>query len=240
MGGYFTGCPRAVIVCVLPSGAARMKNRTSLEQQLQRIIPGACLERVPLPDVPEINLWLMNRDYPQDELSAAEVKQVMEHPLYWVFCWASGQVLARYLLDNPGLVRGRRVLDFGCGSGVVAIAAALAGAAEVVACDLDPLALAATRLNAEENGVALSLADEFGTVTGHLDLIIVADVLYDRENFSWLQRFIDRAEQVLIADSRVKNFDHPPYIQIGRRESCTIPDLDESSEFRDVRIYLAD
>ena len=164
----------------------------------------------------------------------------MENPLYWVFCWASGQVLARFLLDNPQLVRGKRVLDFGCGSGVVAIAAGLAGAREVLACDIDSLALAATRFNAQLNGVELQLADDYFAVDGDIDLIIVADVLYDRENFSWLQRFVERAPQVLIADSRVKNFDHPPYSQIDRRESCTLPDLDESPEFRDVRIYLAD
>ena len=68
----------------------------------------------------------------------------------------------------------------------------------------------------------------------------MADVLYDKGNFPWLQRFIERAERVLIADSRVKNFDHPPYRQIERRDSCTLPDLDESPEFRDVSIYLAE
>ena len=70
--------------------------------------------------------------------------------------------------------------------------------------------------------------------------MIVADVLYDRGNFPWLQRFVERADKVLIADSRVKDFDHPPYRQIARQDSCTWPDLDESAEFRDVRIYLAD
>ena len=75
---------------------------------------------------------------------------------FWAFCWASGQLLARYVLDHPELVRGRRVLDFGCGSGVVAIAAALAGAESAVACDCDPLALEAARANAALNGVAVT------------------------------------------------------------------------------------
>ena len=73
----------------------------------------------------------------------------------------------------------------------------------------------------------------------HIDLIIVADVLYDKANFPWLRRFLERASEVLVADSRVKDFDHPPYRQIARRDSCTLPDLDESAEFRDVRIYHA-
>ena len=64
-------------------------------------------------------------------------------------------------------------------------------------------------------------------------------VLYDRANLSWLREFIGRATRVLVADSRVKDFDVPPYRQIARRESCTLPDLDESAEFRDVRLYLA-
>jgi predicted nicotinamide N-methyase len=210
-----------------------------LDKSLRDILPSASLEIATLPAVPQIRLLLLNADYPQGQLSAAEMRRVMDNPLYWVFCWASGQVLAEFLLRQPHRVRGKRVLDFGCGSGVVAIAAALAGAAEVVACDIDPLALRATRCNAGLNGVDLELAADYFEVDGPLDLIIVADVLYDRENFPWLQRFVERADQVLIADSRVKNFDHPPYRQLARRASCTLPDLDESAEFRDVRIYVA-
>ena len=211
-----------------------------LQQHLQRILPSAHLEVATLPDVPAIRLWLLNRDYPQQELTQHEMQQVMNNPLYWIFCWASGQVLAKFLLDQPQWVAGKRVLDFGCGSGVVAIAAALAGAAQVIACDIDPLALQATQRNAQLNGVSLTLTDDYFGITGDVDLIIVADVLYDKGNFPWLERFVERAERVLIADSRVKGFDHPPYRQIERCDSCTLPDLDESAEFRDVRIYLAD
>ena len=192
-----------------------------------------------LPDAEELQLLLLAADYPQGDLSQEEMQRVMDNPLYWVFCWASGQVLARYLLDHPQWVRGKRVLDFGCGSGVVAIAAALAGAGEVIACDIDPLALKASEINAGLNGVELILSDDYFAVTGEVDIIIVADVLYDRENLPWLQRFVERAPQVLVADSRVKDFDFPPYVPLTRRESCTLPDLDESAEFRDVRIYVA-
>ncbi|MBE9538793.1 MAG: methyltransferase [Proteobacteria bacterium] len=192
-----------------------------------------------LPDYPELGLFLLNEDYPQSTLSPEVVTRLMDNPLYWVFCWASGQVLAQFLQDDPSWVKGKRVLDFGCGSGVVAIAAALGGASEVIACDNDPLALAATKRNAELNGVKLTLVSDYFEVEGAIDLIIVADVLYDRENLVWLQRFVDRADQVLIADSRVKDFDYPPYVQIDRHKASTLPDLDESPEFRDVRIYLA-
>src|SRR5690554_4378000 len=94
----------------------------SLQQRLHHILPGARLEQVVLDTQDPLRLWLLNADYPQGELSAEQVRQVMDNPLYWVFCWASGQVLARWLLEHPEWVRGRRVLDFGCGSGVVAIA----------------------------------------------------------------------------------------------------------------------
>lgn len=214
-----------------------MDDLQQLRERLQQILPGAQLQQVGLPAAPAIQLMLLHSEYPQGDLSPEAVQRAMDNPLYWVFCWASGQVLARYLLEQPERVAGKRVLDFGCGSGVVAIAAALAGAKEVIACDIDPLALAATRVNARLNGVTLSLAEDFFAVQGPLDLIIVADVLYDRGNLCWLQRFVERAGQVLVADSRVKDFDYPPYRQVAQEASCTLPDLDESAEFRDVRIY---
>ena len=223
---------------MLPMLKSSLPTETLL-QKLREIIPGARLETVALNTSTPIQLLLLNADYPQGDLREDDMQRVMNNPLYWIFCWASGQVLANFLIDNPHWVKNKRVLDFGCGSGVVAIAAAMAGAAEVIACDIDPLALAATKINAELNGVDLSLTDEYFDVSGDVDLIIVADVLYDKSNFVWLQRFVERAAQVLIADSRVKNFDLPPYLALARFEGWTMPDLDESAEFRDVRIYQA-
>lgn len=165
---------------------------------------------------------------------------VMAEPSYWAFCWASGQVLARFLLDNPAWVTGKRVLDFGSGSGVVAIAAAKAGAAKVLACDIDPVALKATEINTQHNQVPVTLFEDFYAIDETIDLIIVADVLYDRENLPWLGRFLERADQVLVADSRVKDFDYPNYRLIDRQQGTTVPDLDEFDEFRDVRIYCGE
>tara|TARA_R110002110_G_scaffold91264_2_gene237473 strand:- start:94392 stop:95060 length:669 start_codon:yes stop_codon:yes gene_type:complete len=214
-----------------------MSEAYPLLQQLRAVLPSARLEPLALPASPGIRLQLLNSDYPQEQLTPQQVQVAMDNPLYWAFCWASGQVLAQYLLSHPELVAGKRVLDFGCGSGVVAIAAAQAGAAQVIACDIDPLALRATALNASLNGVALQLAEDFHDVTQALDLIIVADVLYDRANLGWLDIFVRRANAVLVADSRVKDFCHPHYEQVARYSSCTLPDLDESAEFRDVRLY---
>ncbi len=217
-------------------GSTRLISST-LTSIVNDILPTARIETLDLGN--GIQLYLMNEDYPQGKLPQEAALKLMEQPYYWAFCWASGLVLSNYILQNPELVAGKRVVDFGCGSGVVAIAAALAGAAEVIACDIDPLAIAATRENAALNRVELIYRDDFEHIDGHVDLIIVADVLYDRDNFPWLSRFVARADDVLIADSRVKDFDFPPYRQVGRSSGCTMPDLDESAEFRDVRIYRA-
>ncbi|NHN37978.1 methyltransferase [Pseudomaricurvus alcaniphilus] len=181
----------------------------------------------------------MNADYPQDRLPQEAALKLMEQPFYWAFCWASGLVLSEYVMRNPQLVRGKRVVDFGSGSGVVAIAAARAGAAEVVACDIDPMARLAIEENGRLNRVAIDTSDDFDAIEGAVDVIFVADVLYDRDNLPWLGRFIERASAVVVADSRVKNFDFPPYRQVARQQGCTLPDLDESPEYRDVRLYQA-
>ncbi len=214
----------------------------ALSTFVQTILPVARIEAQRLtPDTNSpayaLQLYLLNQNFPQHDLSQEQMLQLMDEPFYWAFCWASGLVLAEYIFENPECVRGKRVVDFGCGSGVVAIAAAMAGAGEVVACDIDKMALQATAANAELNGVELLLSDDFTAIEGAVDLLIVADVLYDRANLPWLTRFLEQADGVLLADSRVKNFDYPPYQLIDNRQGNTVPDLDESAEFRNVRIY---
>lgn len=217
----------------------------NINRQLTALLPsalaGARLQATALPLTGErLLLYLLNGDYPQQLLGPEAVRQLMCDPLYWVFCWASGQVLAAELLRNPQLVAGRRVLDFGSGSGVVAIAAALAGAREVVACDSDAHALHACAENAALNRVELTLARTFDDVAGSIDLIMAADVLYDRDNLSCLEQFLERAPRVLVADSRVRDFDFPPYIMLFQAEATTWPDLEESAAFRQVSVYIAD
>ena len=124
-----------------------------------------------------IRLWLIDIGNMRRAFDADETRRILEQPPYWSFCWASGLVLARWLAENPQWVRGKRVLDFGAGSGVVAIAAAMAGAAEVVACDLDPLALSACRANAELNQVTLGYSSDFFDEQPRVHLLIVAAVL---------------------------------------------------------------
>ncbi|MEX5611574.1 50S ribosomal protein L11 methyltransferase, partial [Pseudomonas protegens] len=143
------------------------------------------------------------------------------------------------LAQQPHWVAGKRVLDFGAGSGVAAIAAAKAGAREVVACDLDPLAIAACRANARLNGVELSYSMDFFAEADRFDLILVADVLYDRANLPLLDQFLSRGRQALVADSRVRDFQHPLYQRLEMLNALTLPDLAEPWEFRNVSLYHA-
>ena len=110
-----------------------------------------------------------------------ELAEIGLPPPFWAFAWAGGQGLARYVLDHPELVRGKRVLDFATGSGLVAIAAAKAGAASVLAVDIDPFCAAAVALNAELNGVGVAFdSDDLIGETGDWDVVLAGDVFYDR------------------------------------------------------------
>ena len=209
-----------------------------LQRALSELIGDAQLVPCPLPGT-ELSLWLLDADNMDRAFSQEETRRILHEPPYWSFCWASGLVLARWLAERPEWVRGKRVLDFGAGSGVAAIAAAKAGAAEVVACDLDPLALAASRANAELNGVTLNYSEDFFAEADRYDLILVADVLYDRANLPLLDHFLSRGRQALVADSRVKDFQHPLYQRLALLDGCTWPDLAEPAEFREVSLYHA-
>ncbi len=210
---------------------------TELAAALEAILPGAGLREQFVDARGELPLLLLDDSAANRGLDSETARRVMDNPLYWIFCWASGRVLADHIAANPELVRGRRVLDFGAGSGVAAIAAAKAGAKQVIACDTDPLARAATAFNAQRNDVSLVSSADFNDVSGILDLILVADVLYDRANLGWLARFLRRADEVLVADSRVRDFAEPGYVTIGEVESGTLPDLGESLEFNRVTLY---
>jgi predicted nicotinamide N-methyase len=212
---------------------------TSLTACIQKMLPDASLSIQALPQCPEIKLWLVDPIPMQRQFSQDEILAIQAYPAYWAFCWASGQVLARHIIDNPELVRNKRVMDFGAGSGVVAIAAMMAGAKQVIACDIDPDALLSCQENAKLNHVELELHGDLFGFNQEIDLLIAADVLYDKANLPLLEVFLNKAPAVLVADSRVKNFDFPPYQAIGQTDSFTVPDLDELDEFRLVNLYQA-
>ena len=214
-----------------------MNLRTQLESQLRRTIPDAELQATALPLAPAVSLLLIDENYPRGRLEDEVARAILASPAYWGFCWASGQVIAKWLLSTPGAVAGRKVLEFGCGSGVAGIAAHLAGAREVHSCDNDPAALVATLANAELNGAPVTCHAALEDIHESFDLVLAADVLYDRDNLPLLEVLKGFAPTVIVADSRVKADNLPGYEVMVRETATTIPDLDESAEFNDVRVY---
>ncbi|WP_434655307.1 methyltransferase [Pseudomonas sp. R3-56] len=215
-----------------------MKAPQHLQNALVELLGDARLVSCALPGT-DLALWLIDGENMDRAFSPEETRRILHEPPYWSFCWASGLALARYLAEHPQWVEGKRVLDFGAGSGVAGIAAIKAGAREVVACDLDPLALAASRANAALNGVELNYSADFFAEADCFDLILVADVLYDRANLPLLDQFLSRGREALVADSRVRDFQHPLYRRIEMFEAMTLPDLAEPEEFRHVSLYHA-
>lgn len=157
------------------------------------------------PHVPEIRLRLASEVHDLWLKTEEDLQEIGLPPPFWAFAWAGGQGLARYILDHPEEVRGKRVLDFASGSGLVAIAARLAGASEVVAADIDPWAETAIRLNAAENGVEIAFVGE-DLIGGPLDadVLLAGDVFYDRDFanalVSWFGTLAAEGRRVLVGD----------------------------------------
>ncbi len=159
----------------------------------------------PAPIVPEIALRTGGLSMPLWEAAALADDRPAVPPPYWAWAWAGGQALARHVLDHPDAVRGLRVADIGCGGGIVAIAAAMAGASTVSAIDLEAFAIEACRVNATANGVRLDLeeADPIGT-DGGWDVVLVGDLWYEPELAArmapWLRALAARGALVLTGD----------------------------------------
>jgi predicted nicotinamide N-methyase len=159
----------------------------------------------PPPHVPEIRLHLADEAHDLWQRTEDELAEIGLPPPFWAFAWAGGQGLARFVLDHPEIVRGKRVLDFASGSGLVAIAASLAGAGEIVAADIDPFCATAIRLNAKANGVevAFSGTDLIGLDQGW-DVVLAGDVFYDAAFAShlvpWFESLAARGPAIFIGD----------------------------------------
>lgn len=160
----------------------------------------------PTPLVPEIALHVADEAVPLWSKTEEELAQAGLPPPFWAFAWAGGQALARHLLDHPKLCAGRRVLDMGAGSGLVAIAALKAGAASAIAADLDRFALAAIAINAAANGVLAEISGEdlIGGQRPPVDLVTVGDLFYERDLaarlLAWLDGFLADGVPVLVGD----------------------------------------
>ncbi len=160
----------------------------------------------PVPHAEEIRLHLADEAMEMWQKTEEELGELGLAPPFWAFAWAGGQGLARYILDTPSLVAGKKVLDFACGSGLVGIAAMMAGARSCHAVDIDPFALAATSLNAKLNGVELTLetADITSSDPPEADIVFCGDVFYEKpmavKVLAFLDRLTDGDTEVLIGD----------------------------------------
>jgi predicted nicotinamide N-methyase len=162
-----------------------------------------------VPHVPEISLHVAEESVPIWQKTEEELDAIGLPPPYWAFAWAGGQALARYLLDRPETVAGKRVLDLAAGSGLVAIAAAMAGAAPVIAADIDAFTETAIALNAAANNVYIEiitqdLLDQPAPQAPRYDVILVGDLFYERDTAARALAFLDRnaaaGTRVLIGD----------------------------------------
>lgn len=160
---------------------------------------------MPVPHAPEISLHVADEATPLWLKTEEELGEIGLDPPFWAFAWAGGQALARHVLDTPGLVAGRTVLDLASGSGLVAIAAAMAGAAHVTAVDIDPFTADAIALNAQANGVTVTpvVGDMIGGPV-EADVILAGDVCYAREMteriVAWLGPLARAGRTILIGD----------------------------------------
>jgi predicted nicotinamide N-methyase len=187
------------------------------------------------PLTPEIRLHLATEVTPLWRATQANLDQADLPPPYWAFAWPGGQALARYLLDHPEVVRGKRVLDFAAGSGLVAIAAARAGAARVTAADIDPFAAAAIAMNARANGAAIAImTSDPIDVPVPWDIVLAGDICYEQpmaeRAIRWLRGLADRAIAVLLADPG------RAYLPIGGLSEVARYQVPTSLELEDRRI----
>jgi predicted nicotinamide N-methyase len=160
-----------------------------------------------VPLTPDIVLYLADEAVPLWHKTEEEIGEAGLPPPFWAFAWAGGQALARYVLDNASLVRGKSVLDLASGSGLVGIAAMRAGASSVTVADIDGFACAAAALNAAANGVTLSACQNdllAGKSCETWDVILAGDIFYERDTaqraFDFLSAHAARGVAVLIGD----------------------------------------
>ncbi|WP_099866996.1 class I SAM-dependent methyltransferase [Pararhizobium haloflavum] len=158
------------------------------------------------PHVPEIRLHLAEEAHDLWLKTEEELGVIGLPPPFWAFAWAGGQGLARHILDHPEIVKGQDVLDFASGSGIVAIAAARAGARSVTAADIDPWAASACRLNAAANNVDIHtmVGDPLSQDAARWTTVLAGDVFYDRTMtdaiLPWLDRIASRGVPIFIGD----------------------------------------
>lgn len=192
--------------------------------------------------LPELKLHIATEVTPlwqstEDELNAKNIA-----PPFWAFAWPGGQGVARYLMDNPAMVRGKRVMDFAAGSGMGAIACLKAGAASAIAVDIDMLALTVIRMNGLLNGMAVLPQNgvDMTTPPADTDLIIAGDVCYQKDmaeaGLRWLRQCVAAGIRVILGDPGRAYAPKQGIAELARYTVPTTLDL-ESTESREVRVF---
>ncbi|TCO61032.1 class I SAM-dependent methyltransferase [Actinocrispum wychmicini] len=194
------------------------------------------------PHVPEIALYLAEDAFDLWERVEAEVGQAGLAPPFWAFAWAGGQALARYVLDHPGIVAGKHVLDLASGCGVVAIAAAKAGAARVVANEIDPFAIDAILLNADANDVTIEteLGDLVDGDADGAEVLLAGDIFYDKAMTARMMPFIQRLRRrgatVLVGDPGRAHLPRERFTELVRYD-VPVPRALEDSEVKTTIVF---
>ena len=186
------------------------------------------------PHTPELRLYLADEVTPIWRMTEDELGAIGLPPPFWAFAWAGGQALARYILDHPGEVAGERVVDFATGSGIVAIAAARAGAASVLAADIVPFCAAAVALNAAANGARLDFtdADLLDAAPPAAGLILAADICYEQpladRVMAWLTAARAAGARVLIGDPGRSYFPRSGLVKLAEYRVPTTRELEDA------------
>ncbi len=186
------------------------------------------------PLVPEVRLHLAHEAVPLWQKTEEELGGLGLPPPFWAFAWAGGQALARHVLDNPALVRGKRVIDLAAGSGLVGIAAMKAGAASALASDIDGFSVTAIGLNAVLNDVALAVTAEDLLVAPvpSCEVILVGDFAYERDLaerlFTWLAAAEDRGIPALIGDPGRSYLPRERLTKLGEYRVAVTRDLEDA------------
>ncbi|MDO8295038.1 MAG: methyltransferase [Caulobacter sp.] len=186
------------------------------------------------PHAPELVLHLADEITPIWKLTEEALAEIGLPPPFWAFAWAGGQALARYVLDNSAVVAGRRVVDFASGSGIVAIAAKRAGAASVLAADIDGYCGAAVALNAAANGVAVEFTDADlldAPPPSDADVILAGDICYEKplaeRVMVWLTAARAAGATVLIGDPGRTYFPKTGLIKLAEYQVATTRELED-------------
>lgn len=216
-----------------PQGPLVSLNSESLNHHLVSLF-GRPAKQTRLEDI-GLTLLLLDDDDSSDQFAPEQVDTIWQNMPYWAFVWSSGRALASFVQDHPTTVAGKRILDFGAGSGVVGLAALNAGAAEVTCCDIDPLSRQACLDNARLNQLNLQVVSAIEDA-GDFDLLVVGDILYDTRNHGLAHSLFQQQKPLLWAESQAQTKladQRPVAIYSGE----TYPNVGGFDEHKRIHIY---